>query len=96
MKLPNAKQAFVDLRKLRDYCFNREHPRGQHKARVFQSALGWTAASAEVVRQELLEAAQRNEVSFLGSDDYGQRYGLDFSVHRDGPKKLDSQLRYDL
>ena len=36
MKLPNAEQAFVDVRKLRDYCFSTEHPRGQHKARVFR------------------------------------------------------------
>ena len=69
MKLPNIDRAVVDVRKLRDYCFNREHPRGQHKARVFQSALGWTAASADDVRLKLLEAVQREEASFLGSDD---------------------------
>jgi sarcosine oxidase delta subunit len=50
MKLPNIDRAVVDVRKLRDYCFSREHPRGQHKARVFQSAFGWTAASADDVR----------------------------------------------
>ncbi len=80
MKLPNADRAFVDVRKLRDYCLNHEHPRGQHKARVFQSALGWTAASAEDVRQKLLEAVQREEARDLGSDDYGKRYALDFST----------------
>jgi hypothetical protein len=31
MKLPNAERAFVDVRKLRDYCLSGEHPRGQHK-----------------------------------------------------------------
>ncbi len=46
MKIPNADQAFVDLRKLRDYCLNPEHPRGRHKARLFKGALGWTADDA--------------------------------------------------
>ncbi|MDR4485042.1 MAG: hypothetical protein R3B95_17860 [Nitrospirales bacterium] len=81
MKLSNTARAIVDVRKLRDYCLSREHPRGQHKARVFQSALGWTAASAEEIRGRLLEVVQREEVTFLGSDDYGKRYALDFSVH---------------
>jgi len=83
MKLPNANRAVVDVRKLRDYCFNREHPRGQHKARVFQSALGWTAGSADDVRRRLLVVVQREEASFLSSDDYGKRYALDFFA--DGP-----------
>ena len=46
MKLPNAKNAFVDMRKLTDYCLNPHHPRGRHKAYVFQNALGLTAADA--------------------------------------------------
>lgn len=80
MKLPNAERALVDVRKLRSYCLNMEHPRGQHKARVFKSALGWTADQAENVRHSLLEAALREDASFLGADDYGQRYGLNFPV----------------
>ena len=78
MTLPNAEQAVVDVRKLRDYCLNVDHPRGQHKARVFKSALGWTADEAEDVRRKLLEAVLQADASFLGADDYGQRYALDF------------------
>jgi hypothetical protein len=80
MKLPNAEQAFVDVRKLRDYCFSTDHPRGQHKARVFKSVLGWTADQAKDVRTRLLEAVLREDAGFLGADDYGQRYALDFSI----------------
>lgn len=80
MKLPNAEQAFVDVRKLRQYCFNAEHPRGQHKARVFNRALGWTAEQADDVRHRLLGAVLIEDASFLGADDYGQRYALDFDV----------------
>jgi len=84
MTLPNAEQAFVDVRKLRDYCFSAEHPRGQHKARVFNRALGWTADQAEDIRHQLLEAALRDEAGFLGADDYGQRYALDFQAQGTG------------
>jgi hypothetical protein len=84
MKLPNAEQAFVDVRKLRDYCFSTDHPRGQHKARVFKSVLGWTADQAEDVRRWLLEAVLREDAGFLGADDYGQRYALDFPVQGAG------------
>lgn len=80
MKLPNAEQAAVDVRKLREYCLNAEHPRGQHKARVFKSALGWTADQADDVRRRLFQVALHEEASFLGADDYGQRYALDFAV----------------
>lgn len=74
MKLPNAEQALVDVRKLRDYCLSTDHPRGQRKARVFKSVLGWTADQAEGVRHRLFEAVLLEDASFLGADDYGQRY----------------------
>jgi hypothetical protein len=50
MRLPNAERAVVDVRKLREYCLNAEHPRGQHKARVFKSAVRWTAVCARLCR----------------------------------------------
>ena len=84
MKLPNAERAFVDVRKLRDYCLSADHPRGQHKARVFKSVLGWTADQAEDVRPWLLEEVLREDAGFLGADDYGQRYALDFPVQGAG------------
>ena len=31
-RLPNAERAVVDVEKLRSYCLNLGHPRGQHKA----------------------------------------------------------------
>lgn len=70
----------MDVRKLRNYCLNAAHPRGQHKARVFKSALGWTADQTEDVRRRLLEAALHTDADFLCADDYGQRYALDFAV----------------
>ena len=42
--------------------------------------MGWTADEAENVRHRLLEAVLREDADFLGADDYGQRYALDFPV----------------
>jgi hypothetical protein len=35
---------------------------------------------AKDVRTRLLEAVLREDAGFLGADDYGQRYALDFSI----------------
>ncbi len=55
MLIPNADKAIVDIRKLRDYCFNAEHDDGKHKARLFSAILGMNAADADTLRQTLLE-----------------------------------------
>lgn len=80
MLLPNGGNAIVDVRKLRDYCLNPDNPRGSNKARVFASALGVTANEAELLRTQLLDAAQTTEVSLGEFDSYGQRYTMDFEM----------------
>jgi hypothetical protein len=79
MLIPNAENAIVDIRKLRDYCLNLEHDEGKHKARLFAAALGMTADSAQELRSILIEVAK------LGRrDEYGQRYTLDFLLEWQG------------
>ncbi|MEZ4593491.1 MAG: hypothetical protein R3D55_20455 [Chloroflexota bacterium] len=78
MKLPNADQAVVDIRKLRDYSLNLSHDTGKHKARKFVAALGLTAEDAESLRQILLSIVQTHEAEMGLSDAYGQRYSVDF------------------
>ncbi len=81
MKLPNGSIAVIDIEKLRDYCLSSQHPEGRHKARVFLSALGMTAADADKLREILLTAAKvNNEVSMSDTDQYGCRYTLDATV----------------
>lgn len=77
MKLPHAEDAVVDIRKLRDYCLSSEHPRGRHKARLFATALGFTANNAEHLQRALLEIARTAEGISVGKDDYGHRYTID-------------------
>ena len=80
MKLSNAENAIVDIRKLRDYCLSSEHPRGRHKAHLFSAALGFTADRAEQLQSALLEAVRTADAISVGKDDYGHRYALDSRI----------------
>jgi hypothetical protein len=80
MIIPNSENAVVDIRKLRNYCLNSEHDDGKHKARLFSAILGMTTDHAEELRQILLEVIQAHEARLGRSDDFGQRYTLDFSI----------------
>src|SRR5215210_5516219 len=80
MLLPSGGHAIVDIRKLRDYCLNPDSPRGSGKARVFQAALGLTAADASKLREKLLEVARTGEARLGELDMYGQRYTIDFEM----------------
>jgi hypothetical protein len=80
MLIPNAEQAIVDIRKLRDYCLNQEHDDGKHKARLFSSMLGMTANDSEELRQILLKVVKTHEAQPGRQDKFGQRYTLDFQI----------------
>ena len=86
MKVPNAESAVVDIRKLTDYCLSHEHPRGRHKARVFQAALGLTVVHAAEMRDVLLERVRTVDCVAGNVDEYGARYIVDFDYAR-GDKK---------
>ena len=80
MLIPNAKNAVVDIRKLRDYCLNPEHDEDKHKARLFSSILGMTPDNAEELRQILVEVIQTHEAQLGRRDGFGQRYTLNFTI----------------
>mgnify|MGYP000586050513 CR=1 FL=1 len=86
MPLPNAEQAVVEIQKLREYCLNPDHPRGKHKARVFESALGLTREDAEQLRSALLTAIREEKAEQLFEDEYGTRYRLDFQMDVDSSR----------
>jgi len=84
MKLPNADAAIVPLAKLTGYCLNPHHRDGQHKARVFESALGLDQSYAGYLRQALLDAARTCEATPGKTDRFGTRYTIDFLLQ--GPR----------
>ncbi len=88
MKVPNAENAIVDIRKLTDYCLNHMHPRGRHKARVFQSALGLTSVHAAELQDVLLQMVLIIDCDAGFVDEYGSRYTVDFTHTKDNNKAI--------
>jgi hypothetical protein len=84
MKLPNGKQAFIDVTKVRDYALNPTHPEGKHKARVFAAALGIGASHTEWLIGELRKAALDTDCIGGRQDEHGQRYIVEFAATRHG------------
>jgi len=80
MRLPNGDQAIVPIEKLRDYCLNHAHEVGGHKAYIFESVLGLTAADAGRLKQQLLSVARTGEAVLGKCNAYGQRYIIDFEM----------------
>jgi hypothetical protein len=83
-RLPHHDQAILDIRKIEDYCLNPAHPRGRHKARVFQKALGIQRTDASWLRQLLLDSAHGGEAFELARDAHGSRWRVDVLVERHG------------
>nr|WP_242016921.1 DUF6883 domain-containing protein [Trichocoleus sp. FACHB-46] len=82
--IPNAENAVVDIRKLRDYCLNLNHDQGKHKARLFSSILCMSSDDAKSLCQILLEVVKTQEARLGRRDDFGQRYTLDFTLEWQG------------
>ena len=83
MKLPKGGHAIVDIRKLRAYGLNSQHPRGRNKARVFAS-VGIREADADELKEALLAAASNGEAVGGAASPYGRRYVVDFELVREG------------
>ena len=82
MKLQCGDKAIVEIAKLRDYCLDPQHPRGRHKARVFAATLGLAQTDAEFLRDALLRAAREDDALVGDSDEYGDRFTVDFELNR--------------
>jgi hypothetical protein len=80
MKLPNGDHADLGT-KLEDYSLNPSHRQGQHKARVFESALGITLANKEVLSYALMAMAKNSDDFIsLGDNGFGETYVLRFRL----------------
>jgi hypothetical protein len=83
-KVPNSKNAIIELAKLQDYCLSADHPRGRHKARVFREALSLTDDEAEWLRQKLLEGIQNHPAEKQETNSFGSRWRVDIPLTRQG------------
>lgn len=81
-RLPNLENVSIDIRKLRDYALNPNHPEGRHKARVFLAALGLIAVDAEWLADAILKNVPDAEAVLTESTDWGKIYRVDFQILR--------------
>lgn len=80
MKLPNGHRADLGT-KLEEYVLNPLHRTGQHKARVFESVLGITLASQNLLAEALRQAAESSDQAVsLGDNGFGETFALRLSV----------------
>jgi len=70
--VPAWDRAVIEIRKLGEYCPSREHPRGRHKAKVFEQALGIHAADADWLRDAILKAIPLSHPVALDVDGSGR------------------------
>ncbi|PIF28163.1 hypothetical protein CLU88_3069 [Acidovorax sp. 56] len=78
--LIGANRAVIDPRKLTDYALNPAHPVGGNKARVFESALGFTKSNADDLMSQLRQGVM-NYTPIAGKvDQFGSRFTVDIPV----------------
>lgn len=81
MKLRDvANRVIIDPRKLIEYALNPANERGQHKARVFEQALGYTLQNYDLLVQQLQDMTLDQEAKLVRVDRYGQHLQVDLEI----------------
>lgn len=75
------KKPEIDIKKLRDYCLNPEHPLGKHKAHLFKRYLNFKRSDANLLKEKLLEAVRQTEAEYVFEDEFGVRYKVDVRLN---------------
>lgn len=78
--LLNAEHAVVDYKKLSTYSLDPKHLSGGHKARVFQSALGYNPTNADVLGARVQEGVLTATAKILDANQHGQRMAVDMPI----------------
>ena len=86
MVLPNFENAFIDDRKLIDYCLSENHPTGKHKARVFMSALGFSLEHFQQLKEGIFDEISNKEAIQTEINQYGVLYVVDVNI-KNPPKE---------
>lgn len=72
--LPNHQDALIEDSKLVSYALNPYNERGQHKARVFESALGFNLSNWKELKQAILETLPYQEAIPTRETPFGKKY----------------------
>lgn len=78
--LVNAEHAVVDPKKLAAYALDSTHPTGGHKARVFESALGYNPTNAYVLAARIQDGVLLAPAKVLQANSYGQTMAVEMPI----------------
>ncbi|HEY5574547.1 MAG TPA: hypothetical protein VIK64_16110 [Anaerolineales bacterium] len=74
-RLPNAKRARIDPRKLRDYALNPKHEVGKYKAAFFEE-MGYTAENWQVLESDIRVQHLTQPVEAGQPSPFGRKYTI--------------------
>lgn len=74
MTLPNYEHAVIEESKLVDYALNPQSERGQHKARVFESALGFNLSNWADLRRAIFDVLAIHAATLTNETVFGRKY----------------------
>ncbi len=74
-RLPNADQARIDPRKLRDYALNAEHISGRYKAAFF-AQMGYTQSKWQELERDIREQHLSQPVELDQTTPFGRKYRI--------------------
>ncbi|WP_345719101.1 DUF6883 domain-containing protein [Brenneria roseae] len=78
--LQNADKATIDKNKLTGYALNPEHPIEGHKAKVFESALGYNQSNVDKLINQVKLGAGLNSAALGNATNYGQQVIVDMPI----------------
>jgi hypothetical protein len=85
VRLPNAEQAVIDPRKLRDYVLSPEHPIGRFKA-VFFARLGFSVSNWQALDLELRRLAIEGAAELGDPTPFGQKFVVRGAISGPAPR----------
>jgi uncharacterized protein len=74
--LPNYEEAVIEDGKFVSYALSPQSDRGQHKARVFESALGFNLTNWEHFKQAILDALPFRPATLTSETIFGKKYEI--------------------
>jgi len=75
-RLPNVEHAIIPEGKIVEYLLSKTHTFGRTKAAFFES-FGFSVAAWKVLRQALVDHAERNDIVTTEETPFGSKYVID-------------------
>jgi hypothetical protein len=72
--LPNWEEAVIEDSKFVSYALDPQSGRGQHKAQVFESVLGFNLSNWEQLKQAILDALPSRSATLTSETVFGRKY----------------------